>query len=60
MQGLILKPDPEKGIEFYMDADFAGGWDQEEDKDPGSVLSRTGYVIAYDNCPIIWTSRIQT
>ena len=24
-QRLILKPDPEKGIECYVDADFAGG-----------------------------------
>ena len=24
-QGLIMKPDPETGIKFYMDADFEGG-----------------------------------
>ena len=33
-----------------MDADFVGGWNQEEGKGPISVLSRTGYVIAYANC----------
>ena len=59
-QGLIMKPDPEKGIKCYVDAGFAGGWNQEEGKDPGSVLSRTGYVITYANCPIILARRIQT
>ena len=45
MQGLILKPDPEKGIKCYVDANFAGGWNQEEGKDPGSVLYRMGCII---------------
>ena len=55
-----MKPDPVKGVECYIDADFAGGRNQEEGKDPGSVLSRTGYVISYTNCPIVWGRRIQT
>ena len=59
-QGLIIKPDPEKGIEFYVDAEFSGGWNQEEGKDPVSVPSITGYVISYANCPIIWGNWIQT
>ena len=25
---VVYKPDKEKGIEYYADADFAGGWDQ--------------------------------
>ena len=54
-----MKPDTEKEIECYVDADFAGGWNQEEDKDPGLVLSRIGYVIIYANFPIIWVIRIQ-
>ena len=55
-----MNPDPEKGIECYVDADFAGRWNQEEGKDPVLVLSITEYVIIYSNCPIIWASRIQT
>ena len=54
-----MNPDPEKGIEWYSDADFVGGWNQEGGKDPGLVLSRTGYVISYSNCPIIWAIRLQ-
>ena len=37
-QALIINSDPEKGMECYVDADFAGGWNQEEGKDPGLVL----------------------
>ena len=57
-QGLIINSYPEEGIECYVDPDFAGGWNQEEGKDPGLVLSITGYIISYTNCPIIWASRI--
>ena len=59
MQGLITKLDPETGIKWYVDAELMGGWNQEESKDPGSVPPRMGYVITYDNCLIIWASRIQ-
>ena len=55
-----MKMDPEKGIKCYVDSDFLGGWNEEEGKDPKLVLSRTGYVITYDGCLIIWASRIQT
>ena len=57
-QGIILKLDLEKGIESYVDVNFIVGWNQEEGKEPGSFLSRTGYIIIYANCPIIWASRI--
>ena len=57
--GLIMNTDPEKVIECYVDADFSGGWNQEEGRYPKLVLSRTGSVIMYVNCPIIWTIRIQ-
>ena len=34
-------------------------WNKEKDKDPGLVLSRRGYIITYDKCPIIWVSWLQ-
>ena len=55
-----MKLDPVKGIKCYMDAAFAGGCNQEEGKDHGSFLSRTGYLFLYNNCPIKWASQIQT
>ncbi|KAL7469660.1 hypothetical protein ACHAXS_009917, partial [Conticribra weissflogii] len=49
-----------KGLECYVDADFAGGWALGENENPESVLSRTGYVIMYAGCPITWCSKLQT
>ena len=36
-QDVILEPNPEKGIECYIDADFSGGWNQDEGADPQIV-----------------------
>ena len=55
-----MNPDPEKGIKCYIDSDFTGGQNQEEGKETGLVLSRTGYAITYANFPIKQVSRIQT
>ena len=59
-RGIIYKPDCSKGLECYVDADFAGGWIQANASNAENVLSRTGYVIMYANCPILWVSRLQT
>ena len=59
-QGIILKPDPNRGVDCYVDASFATEFSKERSSDPTSVLSRTGYVILYKACPIIWVSRMQT
>ena len=59
-KGIIFKPDLSKGLECYVDADFADGWEYGDHDAPTSVLSRTGYVIMYARCPITWVSRMQT
>ena len=59
-QGLIYRPDASKGIEVFVDASFAGDWSSETSSEPSSVMSRTGYVIKYANCPIVWCSKLQT
>ena len=43
-----------------MDADFAGLWGHEDDQDPVSVKSRTGFTLTLFGCPIIWASKLQT
>ena len=58
--GIMVKPDLSKGLEVYVDASFAGDWDKHWSEDSASTYSRTGYVIKYANCPIIWASRLQT
>ncbi|CAJ1959006.1 unnamed protein product [Cylindrotheca closterium] len=59
-KGTILKPDKEKGIEVYVDADFAGNWDPNEYEDRDTARSRHGYYITYAGCPIVWKSQMQT
>jgi len=59
-KGIILTPNPSKGFECYVDADWAGNWHDDYANDDASVLSRTGYIITYAGCPIIWSSKMQT
>ena len=59
-RGLVFKPDSTKGIECFVDADFAGGWSKADASNPENVMSRTGYVIFYAGCPVLWASKLQT
>ena len=59
--GLKFKPDPTKGFEDYVDADFCGNWNSiEAPTDPSTAKSRAGWIIFYAGCPIIWASRLMT
>ena len=60
MQGLIMKPDPQNWIECYIDAYFSGVLNQYKGLYPVFVLSRTGCIIMFTKCLIIWASRLQT
>ena len=43
-----------------MDANFASNWLKEYVKfDPAMAKSRSGWVITYANCPILWASKMQ-
>ena len=59
-EGIVYNPDTSKGLECYVDADFAGGWQESNTDDAYNVISRTGMVIMYANCPIFWRSSLQT
>ena len=59
-KGTILKPDPNRGLEVHVDADFAGNWDPEETQDRDTARSRHGYIVSYAGCPITWKSQLQT
>jgi Reverse transcriptase (RNA-dependent DNA polymerase) len=59
-QGLIMTFDEKKGIECFVDADFAGGFQKDNTKNPRDCLSRTGSVIKYAGCPIVWSSKLQS
>ncbi len=57
---MTYKPDPLKGLEVYVDADFAGGWDPGNPGNTDNFQSRAGFVIHYASCPIFWQSKLQT
>ena len=59
-KGLIFKPTGKFNVYCYVDADFAGLFRCEDDQDPVSVKSRTGYLRMFGGCPLLWVSRLQT
>ena len=34
-------------------------WNTQDSDNPNSVKSRTGYVIVFANCPVLWVSKLQ-
>jgi hypothetical protein len=58
--GIRFSPELSKSLEVYVDASFAGDWSSMWSEEPTSVMSRTGYLIRYGNCPIIWCSKLQS
>ncbi|MEM7283838.1 MAG: reverse transcriptase domain-containing protein, partial [Pseudomonadota bacterium] len=53
-RGLIMKPDKTRGLECFVDADWAGSWQERSSHDCLSAHSRTGFVIMFAGCPIMW------
>lgn len=58
-EGLILSPDASKGLDCWVDADFAGLWGHEDEQDPVCAKSQTGHVITLFGCLLIWSSKPQ-
>ncbi len=56
---MIYRTDLAKGLEVFVDANFAGGWDPEEAENTDNVYSHTGFVICYAGCPMFWQSKLQ-
>jgi hypothetical protein len=57
--GIVYKPDTMKGLECYIDADFAGGWSQANADNAKNVLLHTEYIITYTGYPLHWVSHLQ-
>ena len=59
-KGTIIRPDPMRELEVFVDADFSGNWDPMDTGNPDTARSRHGYLITYGGCPIVWKSQLQT
>jgi len=59
-KGLIFRPDPRLGLECFVDADFAGNWNQADPDNAENAMSRTGYTVRYAGCSAHWSSKLQT
>ncbi|MGH7955130.1 MAG: reverse transcriptase domain-containing protein [Gloeomargaritales cyanobacterium] len=59
-KGILFSPSGDFKLDCYVDADFAGLWGHEDSQDPISTRSRTGYVLIFAGCPILWVSKLQT
>jgi len=59
-KGITCKIDRSKGIELFIDADFAGGWNILDSYNTDNLLSRTGFIICYAGIPIYWKSKLQS
>jgi hypothetical protein len=59
-QCIILKP-KQNMFDCWVDASNADDWKKETaSDDEDTAKSRTGYVIMFTGCPLIWSSKLQT
>jgi len=59
-EGIYLRP-TDKSFGYWVNADFCGLWNRKNAQDdPSTAKSRTGYVVTYAGCPIVWASKLQT
>ena len=58
--GLVFNSSMKLVVDFYAGADFAGLWGHENPQDPICARSRTGFVVTFANCPLLWVSKLQT
>ena len=52
--GLMFNPSKKMVVYFYADADFTGLWG------PICARSRTGFVVFFVSCLLLWVSKLQT
>mgnify|MGYP000644214090 CR=1 FL=1 len=58
-KGLIMNPQ-QHSFDCWVDADFVGNWDKvNADVDPSTAKSRTGFILMYGGCPLVWSSKLQ-
>ena len=59
-KGTIFCPTTQYKLDCYVDTDFMGLHGCEHQDNPTRKMSRTGYIINFGGCPLIWKSQLQT
>ena len=52
--GIVFNPSKKLVVDCYADADFAGLWGHEDHQDHICARSRTGFVVTFSNCHLLW------
>ena len=55
--GIVFNPSTKLMVGCYSDAYFAGLWGHENLQDPIFASSRTGFVVTFSNCHLLWVSK---
>ena len=56
----MFNPSKKLLLDCYADEDFSGLWGHENPQGPICASSRTGFVVTFSNCPLLWVSKVQT
>ena len=59
-KGITISPLNEFRVDCYVDADFIGLFNVEDEQDPASVKSRYGHLITFMRCLFQLSSKVQT
>ena len=55
--GLVFNPSKKLVVDCYADAYFSELWGHEDPQDPICDRSRTGFVVTFSKCPLLWVSK---
>ena len=55
----MFNPSKKLVVDCYADAYFSGMWGHENSQDPIYARSRTGFVVTFSNCSLLWVSKLQ-
>ena len=58
--GLVISSSGSLALDCHCDADFAGNYHKDDNQDPATLRSRTGFVITFGSIPVLWKSKVQT
>ena len=58
-EGTIISQPTSYGLTCFPDSDFAGLFKRDPDDSPSSAKSRSGYIIKFCDCPLLWKSQLQ-